>query len=119
MRVRGVKNVKSDIKQTLLQMHLTRKNSCLVVEGKAQWIEGALQKTRNYITWGELDEGALKELHSKRKAEASIERKGVKTSLFRLNNPIGGWKSVKNHFPKGDLGNRGDKIGVLIKKMLH
>lgn len=37
---------------------------------------------------------------------------------FRLTPPSGGFKSTKQHYPKGDLGYRGEAINELIKKMI-
>ena len=119
MRVRGVKGVRRDIVQALKQLHLTRKNHCVVLESSAPWVADALRKIKDYIAWGELAEKTSKELSSKRKMEFSVERDGFKLQLYRLNNPMGGWKNIKLYYPKGDLGNRGDKINLLIEKMLH
>ncbi len=38
--------------------------------------------------------------------------------VFRLTPPSKGFKSVKEHWPKGDLGYRGKEINELIKKMI-
>jgi len=118
IRVRGVRNVRKSIAFALKQLRLTRKNHCLVAESSGSWLTDALKKTKDYVTWGEVGEETLKQLE-KRKPEFSIEKNGVKTSLYRLNNPRGGWKGVKTRFPKGDLGYRGEKISGLIEKMLH
>lgn len=104
IRVRGVHGIRRDIVQTLHQMHLTRKNHCIVIEHVEKSV---LQKIRDYVTWGEVTDKTI----------ALLAKKG--DAPFRLNNPKGGWIAIKNHFPKGDLGYRGDKINELIEKMLH
>ncbi|MCD6371341.1 MAG: 50S ribosomal protein L30 [Candidatus Aenigmarchaeota archaeon] len=38
--------------------------------------------------------------------------------VFRLHPPRKGFKSIKTHWPKGDLGYRGDAINELIKRMI-
>lgn len=38
--------------------------------------------------------------------------------VFRLTPPSGGFKSTKTHYPKGDLGYRGEAINELLKKMI-
>jgi len=120
IRVRGVKGLKYGIAQAIVQMHLTRKNHCIVIDGNLPWVNNVLSKVKDYVTWGELDAVSLKALQEKRKPEASWEKGGVKFCLYRLNNPTGGWKGgIKNAFPQGNLGKRGDKIGELIVRMLH
>ena len=43
---------------------------------------------------------------------------GIKR-VFRLTPPSGGFKkSIKQHFPKGELGNRKEKINELILRMI-
>lgn len=106
IRIRGIHGVRSDSKKAMLDWHLTRKNHCIILENADQ---GALQKMRDFITWGEVSDATV----------ASLEKAKGKERVFRLNNPKGGWKSIRNHFPKGDLGYRGDKINDLIAKMLH
>jgi len=106
--VRGVHGVMRDIAYALKQLHLTRKNHCVVVE---KLDASVLQQIRDYVTWGDVTKETMDALQ-KRNTKS-------KSKVYRLNNPIGGWKNVKNHYPKGDLGNRGEKINELIKKMLH
>ncbi|MFH1056449.1 MAG: uL30 family ribosomal protein [Candidatus Micrarchaeota archaeon] len=118
VRVRGVKNLRQDIKHSLKQLKLTRKNHCIAVETTKEWFLQTLKKVKDYVTWGEASEGTVKALE-KRKAEFSWQEEGFKAGLYRLNNPKGGWKGVKNHFPRGDLGYRKEKINDLIMRMLH
>ena len=106
IRVRGVHGVRKDIVQSLKQMHLTRKNHCIIADNVDKRV---LQKIRDFTTWGEITPQTL----------AALEKAKGKEKIFRLNNPKGGWNGIKNHFPKGDLGYRGDKINDLIIKMLH
>jgi large subunit ribosomal protein L30 len=37
---------------------------------------------------------------------------------FRLTPPSGGFKSVREHWPRGDLGYRGKKINELLERMM-
>jgi large subunit ribosomal protein L30 len=106
IRVRGVHGIKKGIAQAMDELSLTRKNHCVIVE-KAE--KSVLQKIRDFVTWGEVSPQTV----------SALEKAKGKQKVFRLNNPTGGWKGVKNHFPKGDLGYRGDKINDLIMKMLH
>ena len=129
VRVRGVKNVRADMRQTLVQAHLTRKNHCIIVEssGKAKekesedWFANALKRVKDFVAWGEVSEETIKMLEAKRKPELTVDEKekGTRLRLYRLNNPLKGWKNTRAHFPKGDLGYRGEKINELIQRMLH
>jgi large subunit ribosomal protein L30 len=61
VRVRGIVNVKPDIKRTLQLLQLTRVNHCVLLEENAS-IKGMLQIAKDYITWGEIDKAILSEL---------------------------------------------------------
>jgi len=61
VRVRGIVNVKPDIKRTLQLFRLTRVNHCVLLEENAS-IKGMLQIAKDYITWGEIDKAILSEL---------------------------------------------------------
>lgn len=108
IRVRGVHNIRGDIQDALKQLHLTRKNHCVLLEKPDP---NMLRKIRDFTTWGESSPATVQ----------ALEKKNAKTKskVYRLNNPKGGWKSTKNHYPKGDLGDRGEKINDLIARMLH
>ena len=47
----------------------------------------------------------------------NFEKKNLKP-FFRLTPPSKGFKSVKLHWPKGDLGYRGKEINELLKRMI-
>jgi len=61
VRVRGIVNVKPDIKRTLQLFRLTKVNHCVLLEENAS-IKGMLQIAKDYITWGEIDKSILSEL---------------------------------------------------------
>ncbi len=61
VRVRGIVNVKPDIKRTLQLFRLTRVNHCVLLEENAS-TKGMLQIAKDYITWGEIDKTILSEL---------------------------------------------------------
>jgi large subunit ribosomal protein L30 len=65
VRVRGIVNVKPDIKRTLQLFRLTRVNHCVLLEENAS-TKGMLQIAKDYITWGEIDKAILSELISSR-----------------------------------------------------
>ena len=61
VRVRGIVNVKPDIKRTLQLLQLTKVNHCVLIEENAS-IKGMLQIAKDYITWGEIDKTILSKL---------------------------------------------------------
>ncbi len=65
IRVRGTLRVKPGIKETLKLLRLNQVNHCVIIPESVEY-KGMLQKTKDYITWGEIDEGSLKNLISSR-----------------------------------------------------
>jgi len=63
IRVRGIVNVKPDIKKTLQLLNLTRANHCVLLSEKPS-TKGMLQVAKDYITWGEIEKDALTKLIS-------------------------------------------------------
>jgi len=61
VRIRGIINVKPDIKRTLQLFRLTKVNHCVLLEENAS-TKGMLQIAKDYITWGEIDKAVLSEL---------------------------------------------------------
>lgn len=136
IRIRGLVDVSKDVEETLNRLRLRKKFSCIVVKEKPEII-GMIEKVKDYVTYGEINEETFKELLKKRgrlidktkkieienviekflKEDKKLEELNIKP-FFRLHPPRGGLKSIKKHFPKGDLGYRGDKINDLIKRML-
>lgn len=117
--VRGLVGVEKGIKDTLYMLRLRRKNTCVVVEGTPSNL-GMINKAKDYVTWGEINDAALKSLIEKR-AERNPEDPKRTKPFFSLNSPRKGFgrKGVKVPFSKGGaLGDRGEKINDLIKRML-
>jgi len=133
--VRGTVNVTQPVKDTLKMLKLSRKNHCVVLENNSVNL-GMINKVKDYITWGELDENTFKELMEKRGEEYKGRLKDFKEKFsynffefngkkykpyFRLNPPRKGFgrKGIKMAFKVGGaLGNRAEKINDLIKRML-
>lgn len=109
VRVRGNVKVTRKIKETLSMLRLKRINHCVLIENNPS-MAGMLQKAKDFITWGEIKKEIQEKLEKKRKEKDS--------KIFRLSPPSGGYKSTKIHFPKGDLGFRGEKINELLEKMI-
>lgn len=111
IRIRGPVHVKGEIEDTMKMLNLKTKFHCVVVEDTPS-VKGMINKARSYITWGEVNDEALKLLEAKKK-------KGMK--YVALHPPKGGFehKGIKIPFGVGGaLGNRKDKINALLKRML-
>lgn len=137
VRVRGRVRLLNEVKDTLNMLRLYKTNYGIILENTPTNM-GMLQKTKNYITWGEAEESLVDELFTKRGNEYKgpmadknkkikynnryIEYKGKKyNKFFKLNPPKGGYgrKGIKTSFAMGGaLGYRAQAINALIKKML-
>ncbi|WP_400207400.1 50S ribosomal protein L30 [Candidatus Methanomassiliicoccus intestinalis] len=58
IRVRGHKKINKDIEDTMSMLRLTRVNHCVVIPENAV-MKGMLQKSKDFITWGEVSEETL------------------------------------------------------------
>jgi large subunit ribosomal protein L30 len=65
IRVRGIVNVKPDIKKTLQLLCLTRANHCVLIK-ETPSTKGMLQIAKDYITWGEVSKETIAQLLTKR-----------------------------------------------------
>jgi large subunit ribosomal protein L30 len=146
VRLRGHYNIRGKFDDTMDMIHLTKINSCVVLPEEPSYV-GMVEKIKNQVTYGPIQPGVLAHLIKKRGrlagdkrltekwlhekgfkkwedlANALIEGKTtVKTlglkPLFRLTPAAGGLKSTRVHYPRGDLGNRGEKINALLTRMI-
>jgi large subunit ribosomal protein L30 len=142
--IRGLVNISPDVKKTLELLRLHKKHVCVVLEDN-EVNQGMLQRVKDYTTYGSVDEAFFAQIIEKRgetigqediKVDAkkvAAEYFGGKVKLrdfetnyklkpfFRLHPPIGGFerKGIKMPFNKGGvLGDRADKVSLLIAKML-
>lgn len=137
IRLKGLVKIREDFKDALKMLRLNRKMHCVVLE-ENDVVKGMLQKVKDRVTWGEIDDDTLKLLIEKRGRKAGNERltneeamnafnklkeskkfpDGIKP-VFRLTPPSKGFKhSIKQHYPKGELGYRGKEINELLKRMI-
>ena len=58
VRLRGSAKTKPEIKDTLDMLRLHRINHCVVVQDSPHY-RGMIQKVKDYVAWGEIDEDAL------------------------------------------------------------
>ena len=61
IRVRGKPEVNGDVENTMKMLNLTRVNHCSIVP-ENDVTKGMLQKAKDFITWGEVDETTLAEM---------------------------------------------------------
>ena len=107
--IRGLQSANKEIKDTLKMLNIHKRNVCVVVDNAKNFL-GMINKVRNYVTYGEINEETLK----------LLKKKGD-NRFYRLNSPRKGYgkKGIKDDFSKGGaLGYRGEKINDLIKRML-
>lgn len=133
--VRGLADVTKKIKDTLIMLRLTKRNRCVVVQNNPMML-GMIIKAKDYVTWGEIDMEALKDLVDKKGMEYEGRLQDTKGKYsykcfefagkmykpyFNLNSPKKGFgrKGIKVPFSVGGgLGDRKDKIVDLIKRMV-
>ena len=109
IRITGDVGLRKDIVETLNRLKLRRKYSCVVFENPTKEQLGMIEKVRDFVAFGNIDEKTCKKLVEKRKTKIK--------NFFRLHPPRGGIKT-KLHFPKGVLGNHREAINKLIGRML-
>ena len=136
VRIRGSIKVKNVIKDTFNLLRLYNKNYCVVLKNTPEII-GMIKKIKDYVTWGEIDNETYKLLIEKRGKEYKGREKDSKGKItyskfilidgkkykpfFALNPPRKGYgrKGIKIAFKVGGaLGDRGEKINDLLKRML-
>ena len=121
IRVRGLIGISKDIKDGLNMLGLYKKNYCVIVPSNPSYL-GMINKVKDYVTWGNIDDETEKLLLKKRgKRIKDKEGKDVMRKFFRLNSPRKGFgrKGIKLPFSvSGALGDRKEKINDLIKRMI-
>ena len=137
VRVRGSVHMKQVFKDTLRMLRLERINHCVLVPETPTY-NGMITSVSAYVTWGPLEKDVLEKLVRKRgrlpgnkrlseeeakrvlqhiEEKQSLKYAGIKP-VFALSPPTKGYKSIKQAYPKGDLGCRGEKINTLLRRMI-
>ena len=65
IRIRGEVNLTKDVSATLKILRLYKKHSCVIVPNNQSFI-GMINKVKDQVTWGEINESTLKLLLEKR-----------------------------------------------------
>ncbi len=108
VRIRGDVRIPTPVRDTLIMLGLKQKNHCVIVDD-APNVKGMLERAKECITWGPLDEKTL----------SALQKKGGK--IFRLGPPRKGYgrKGIKLPFSlKGAYGDRKEKINDLLTRMM-
>ena len=134
IRISGQVEMHTYSKETLFRMHLRKKYSAVLLK-EIKENQPILQAVRNFVAYGKIDEKTIEELILKRgkpldnkikkidskKIAEIIEKDGIENAgikpFFRLHPPRKGINS-KLHYPKGVLGDNGEKINDLVRRML-
>jgi large subunit ribosomal protein L30 len=137
IRIKGRVGNDYDINETLDRLRVRRKYACVIVPENKKEIVGMVNKLKDFVAYGEIDDATLvkliearaqplekgKKIDSKKIIEGikkgeKYETLGIKP-FFRLHPPRGGI-DAKVHFGKGKgvLGNNGKEINKLIERML-
>ncbi len=147
IRIRGTIDVRKKLKDTMKMLRLDAPNRCVVVPDDPSY-RGMTTKTRDYITFGKIDFDTFLAMLKKRgrlEGNKRLDEKSVKETgydnietlakeifegkvnmrrvpklkpVFRLTPPSHGFKSTKQHYPKGGLGDRDEAINELLKRMI-
>jgi len=65
IKMRGTVKTKPDVRRTLELLNLSRTNHCVLVDDNVHF-NGMLQKVKDYVAWGNVDDAALIVLLQKR-----------------------------------------------------
>lgn len=147
IRIRGSVGVRKEIEDTLKMLRLKAVNNCVVVPETPDY-KGMIEKVKDFVTWGEIDFETFVEMLRKRgrlEGDRKLTEENVKElgfnsieemakiifegkkkmkeikklkPFFRLTPPSKGFNSIKEYYPKGDLGYRGEEINKLLKRMI-
>jgi len=134
IRIRGQVKLNRDVKETLERLRLKKKYSCVVLNPNKEQL-GMIKKIRDFVAYGNIRKDVFERLLDSRGQKINKNKKidsrkviedlekGKKYEnlnlkpFFRLHPPRHGIKS-KFHFPKGVLGDNGEKINDLVLRML-
>jgi 50S ribosomal protein uL30 len=137
VRLRGSAKINPKISDALAKLRLRRVHSCTLLQG-SKTNRGMLLHIEDFITWGQINSDVLVKMLEKRgksKSGSRIDAKQAKAiankiikdgtpnssdvrPVFGLTPPSGGFRSIRLQYPKGDLGDRGEKINELLMRMI-
>lgn len=148
IRIRGKINIRKKVEDTLGMLRLNKINHCVLVPETPEylgmvkkakdWITwgkidkktvAELFKKRGMVKGGKkLEEGNIKKVtkydvlgsfvDDLMKGKVKFKDYPELKPVFRLNPPIKGYKATRIPYPRGDLGDRKEKIKDLLERMI-
>jgi len=99
VRLRGEVNVRPEIKDTLEMLRIHRVNHCVVVKEDAHY-RGMIQKVKDYVAWGKIDEDTLALLLERRGRLSGNRRL---TEKYLESTPYGSFKDLASALNSGTV----------------
>ncbi|HII17324.1 TPA: 50S ribosomal protein L30 [Candidatus Woesearchaeota archaeon] len=121
IRIAGQIRIRKDMLHTLQVLGLSRKNACVILQRDIS-VMGMIQKVKDMVTWGPLD-GETEKLLIEKRQKKGLDRQGkeIIKKGYNLHPPRKGYgrKGTKRAFVEGGaLGDRGEAVNDLIRRML-
>lgn len=128
IRLRGTIKAKPDVKDTLKMLNLHKNNGCTIIHDNPSY-RGMLQKVKDYVTWGEVDESMAKKLLSRANVadvdaaygqlQEGTPLRTIGEAFIGLHPPRKGYRGIKRPYSMGgSAGYRGQHINELLERML-
>jgi large subunit ribosomal protein L30 len=130
IRARSDRGVTVKIRDTMGMLNLTKVNHATIVPN-APTYEGMLNKSKDYITWGEIDSDMISDkskfssidefANAIVSGDATLKDVDGLKPVLRLHPPRGskGWGGIKRSYTVGGaLGFRGEAIRDLVSRMM-
>ncbi|MFB6182524.1 MAG: uL30 family ribosomal protein [Candidatus Nanohaloarchaea archaeon] len=111
IKVRGSLDAPKRVKQNLQNMNLEKKNQLVIYENKES-IKGMMNKAKDYITYGEIDEETVEKIEDKKDTELNPG------DTVNLTPPSGGYKNTKRNVNQGGSLGKRQNLDQLIQKMV-
>ena len=128
IQIRSVIGANKEVRDTLKMLNLGKVNRCTIIHENPSYM-GMLQKVKDYVTWGEIDDEVLSLLLEKahvKNVEKAIQKlkegeklKDVAIPSIGLHPPRKGYGSIKKPYKLGGAsGYRGKDINELVRRMI-
>jgi len=98
VRLRGEVNLRPEIKDTLAMLHIHRVNHCVVVKEDPHY-RGMIQKVKDYVAWGKIDDDTLAML-LERRGRLSANRR-LTEQYLKENTPYSSFKELAKAINSG------------------
>ena len=116
VRLRGEVNLRPDIKDTLAMLHIHRVNHCVVVKEDPHY-RGMIQKVKDYVAWGEIDDDTLAML-LERRGRLSANRR-LTEQYLKENTPYSSFKELAKAINSGSASLKDLQIKPIFRLLLQ